>query len=248
MESNNNNNNNNKKNIILVGIRSAGHSGGEQLDDLCSIVKTAVQKSQLDLPIEQGGYGYSVICVKNQDLGFISEIKYVRKANILISVHGTISYMSLFARDHTQQIILYPPDARHLKEYNILMWATHFTAYYLSWSELDALGNLLEMTAHNWKEEQLKLTEKSSTDPNTFDTYERDDISFEETERIKTIFHTPWVLTPVNGSFVKLINSNNGPIYQILNGHRKEVPIEMTLGHSVATLFDYELNNIPLYN
>jgi hypothetical protein len=128
-----------QKNIILVGVRSNGHSGGEQLHNINNIVKNAVEKLQLN---------YDVHSVTNQDLGFISEIKAVQSAKILISVHGTISYMSLFARDDTQQIILYDPAENRFKEHNILMYATHFNAMYYPWDQLDHFEDILKFAVN----------------------------------------------------------------------------------------------------
>ncbi len=77
-----------QENIILIGIRSEGHSGGEQLKDLCNFIKGAFEI----LP-NKYKEKYVIKCIVNQDLEFVDEIKHVQQAKVLISVHGTISSM-----------------------------------------------------------------------------------------------------------------------------------------------------------
>jgi len=75
------------------------------------------------------------------DLTFEEEIRQVQRAKVLVSVHGTISYMALFTRDGTQQISVASP--KELKENQILLYATHVNTLYLTWNRLDELPGLL---------------------------------------------------------------------------------------------------------
>eukprot|EP00975_Prorocentrum_lima_P044898 9403408-Prorocentrum_lima.AAC.1 len=66
----------------------------------------------------------------------------VRKAKVLISVHGTISYMSLFSQEGTVQISLANP--KELKENQMLLYLTHVHALYLTWDRLNELPGVVE--------------------------------------------------------------------------------------------------------
>jgi hypothetical protein len=65
----------------------------------------------------------------------------VQRAKVVVSVHGTISYMVLFTRDGTQQISIASP--KELKENQILLYATHFHTLYLTWDHVKELPGLL---------------------------------------------------------------------------------------------------------
>ena len=52
--------------------------------------------------IEEYKDKFKVECFVPSDLSFEDEIAQVRRAKVLVSVHGTISYMVLFSRDGTQ--------------------------------------------------------------------------------------------------------------------------------------------------
>ena len=81
-------------------------------------------------------------CFVPSDLSLPEEIFKVQRAKIIISVHGTISYMSLFAKDGTQQISIANP--KELKENQMLLYATHINLLYLTWDKLAQLGGVLE--------------------------------------------------------------------------------------------------------
>eukprot|EP01038_Epipyxis_sp_PR26KG_P017163 gene17163-23644_t len=117
-----------RENLIVVGERSPGHSGGEQIAGLCHLVKE-------NLALLSNKYhDYKVECYQMQAISFVDEIIMAQRAKILISVSGTISYMSLFSANNMQQIIISDPT---YKENNILMFATHFKALYLPWERKD---------------------------------------------------------------------------------------------------------------
>jgi hypothetical protein len=126
-----------QEDMILVGLRTTGSAGGELIKDLCSRVREEMQK--LPAYVDK----YKVVCIHPSNLGFEDEIFHAQRAKVIVSVHGTISYMTLFARDGTQQISIANPT--ELKENQILLWATHFNTYYLTW---DRLPNLSQMLAH----------------------------------------------------------------------------------------------------
>eukprot|EP01038_Epipyxis_sp_PR26KG_P006909 gene6909-9461_t len=119
------------ENLILVGLRTVGTAGGSLINDLCGHVKSAAASFT----------DYRVECMVPTDLDFVQEIHYVRTAKIVISVHGTVSYLSMFARDGTQQIVVANP--KEFKENQILLWATHFHALYLGWDRLKSLQGLI---------------------------------------------------------------------------------------------------------
>lgn len=119
-----------QENRILVGLRTVGSAGGAILNDLCGNVKKAFQR----LP-EAMTSKFHVSCFVPSDLSFEDEIAEVQRAKVLISVHGTITYMALFSRDGTQQISLASP--KELKENQMLLYATHFNTLYLTWDKMD---------------------------------------------------------------------------------------------------------------
>ncbi len=126
------------ENLILVGLRTVGSAGGAIINDLCEQVKTALQQ------VDEIRYRskFNVKCFVPSDLGFVEEVEMVQKAKVIISVHGTISYMSLFSRDGTIQISLAHP--KELKENQMLLYATHFTTLYLTWDRINQLSGVLE--------------------------------------------------------------------------------------------------------
>lgn len=133
-------------NVILVGARTAGAAGGAIIDNLCSLTKAALaiyedglQKSTL--PDHIKARKFHVECVTPAELTFLEEIKQARKAKIIITLHGTISYLSLFARDGTQQISIANP--KEYKENQILLYATHTQLHYLNWDRIKELHKVL---------------------------------------------------------------------------------------------------------
>lgn len=125
-----------QENLILVGLRTVGSAGGSIINDLCAQVTKALQK------IDTYKDKYRVECFVPSDLSFEDEIKQVQRAKVLVSVHGTISYMVLFTRDGTEQISIASP--KELKENQMLLYATHFNTLYLTWDKIDHLRGVLE--------------------------------------------------------------------------------------------------------
>lgn len=124
-----------QENLILVGMRTVGAAGGKVINDLCEATIEALKVNK-----EYEGM-FKVECFVPSDLSFEEEIRQVQRAKIIVSVHGTISYMSLFARDGTQQISIANP--KELKENQILLYATHFQTHYLTWDKMHRLKGLL---------------------------------------------------------------------------------------------------------
>jgi len=124
-----------QENLILVGMRTVGSAGGKVINDLCEAVTSGL------LAQEEYRDKYKVECFVPSDLTFEDEIRQVQRAKVIVSVHGTISYMSLFSRDGTQQISIANP--KELKENQILLYATHFNTLYLTWDKMQRLPGLL---------------------------------------------------------------------------------------------------------
>jgi hypothetical protein len=130
-----------QENLILVGMRTVGAAGGDIIHDLCSQVKTALNK------LEQYKDHYTVKCIVPSDLSFEHEILEAQRAKVIVTVHGTISYLSYFTRDGTQTISLSNP--KELKENQNLLYATHFNAVYLNWDRVGAeLSGVVENALH----------------------------------------------------------------------------------------------------
>lgn len=127
-----------QEHLILVGLRTVGSAGGSIIQDLCQKTKLALQ--QVDDPEHR--QRFKIECFVPSDLSFEDEIAMVRRAKVLISVHGTITYMVLFARDGTQQISVASP--KELKENQMLLYATHFHTMYLTWDKMGQLPGVLE--------------------------------------------------------------------------------------------------------
>jgi hypothetical protein len=93
-----------QENIILVGVRGPGHSSIKSNIDICYAVKSIMKRDDFVL------FGYStrfqVICIEPHLISFEEEILMARRSKLVISEHGTVSYLVLFAQDHTQQIVL----------------------------------------------------------------------------------------------------------------------------------------------
>jgi hypothetical protein len=126
------------ENLILVGVRTVGSAGGAVINDLCELVKAAKEKLQNN----EYKMKYHVECFVPSDLSFDEEIYQVQRAKVIISVHGTITYMVLFSKDGTQQISIASP--KELKENQMLLYGTHFHTLYLTWDKLEQLAGLLE--------------------------------------------------------------------------------------------------------
>ncbi|KAJ1397606.1 hypothetical protein B484DRAFT_258750 [Ochromonadaceae sp. CCMP2298] len=123
-----------QEDLVLIGLRTVGAAGGSVVHDLCGSARDALKR----LPQYAS---FRVECFVPSDLTFEEEIRQVQRAKVLVSVHGTISYMALFTRDGTQQISVASP--KELKENQILLYATHVNTLYLTWNRLDELPGLL---------------------------------------------------------------------------------------------------------
>ena len=132
-----------RERLVVVGLRVAGSAGGVLIKDLCGTVGRAMAEA------DPRGL-YRVECLHPSELGFRDEILAVRRARILVSVHGTISYLSLFSRDGTQQLSIASP--KELKENQILPWAAHFRLLYLTWNRMDSLSALLRLCLDAWQQ------------------------------------------------------------------------------------------------
>jgi hypothetical protein len=126
-----------QENLVLVGLRTVGSAGGAIIADLCHRVKRSMEDVS-----EIYRDKFKVECFIPSNLQLDDEIAQVQRAKVLISVHGTITYMSLFSRDGTQQISLASP--KELKENQMLLYATHFNTMYLTWDKMDQLTGVLE--------------------------------------------------------------------------------------------------------
>lgn len=126
-----------QEDLILVGLRTVGSAGGGIINNLCDLIKKA-HEELTDIELKSK---YKVECFTPSILSLQDEIVQVQRAKVLISVHGTISYMSLFARDGTQQISIANP--KELKENQMLIYATHFHTMYLTWDRMNQLSGVL---------------------------------------------------------------------------------------------------------
>lgn len=154
-----------QKNIILVGIRSVGHTT-DQVPNLCRIVNDALKEAMKTYITMLKRDRYKVKCIVNQDMLFHEEIIAVQEAKIIISVYGTISYMSLFARDGTMQISLNDPNSKWLKDVHTLTYATHIQLYYLPWNETSKLSGILKNSMKRINNRE-KLKEKAQNQKGT---------------------------------------------------------------------------------
>ncbi len=142
-----------QENIILVGVRTAGAAGGAIVNNLCQQTKSALAKveqlleSSNDHELSNKGNKFRVECIVPSDLSFKEEIRAAQRAKIIITVHGTISYLSLFSRDGTQQISIASP--KEYKEHQILLYASHTQLHYLTWNRLDDLHRVLALAIAN---------------------------------------------------------------------------------------------------
>lgn len=125
-----------QEDLILVGLRTVGSAGGKIINELCDAAKAAVKELH-----KYGINKYRLVCFTPSDLSFEREIMQIQRAKVIISVHGTISYMSLWARDGTVQISIANP--KELKENQILIYATHFQTLYLTWDKMERLPGVL---------------------------------------------------------------------------------------------------------
>lgn len=124
-----------QEDLILVGLRTVGAAGGKVINELCDAVTKALLNNN------EYNKRYKVECFIPSDLTFEDEILTIQRAKIIISVHGTISYMSLFSKDGTQTISIANP--KELKENQILLYATHFHTLYLTWDKMNNLPGLI---------------------------------------------------------------------------------------------------------
>ena len=126
------------ENLILVGLRTQGAAGGKIINDLCARVRDSL--SRLD---EFYSNKYRVECFVPADVSLEQEVATVRRAKVLVSVHGTISYFSLFSRDGTQQISI--ADPKEYKENQTLLYLTHTALLYLTWDKIHSLTGVLRL-------------------------------------------------------------------------------------------------------
>jgi len=125
-----------QENLILVGQRTPGAAGGRIINDLCSRVKDALTKLDSYYAAK-----FTIECFVPAEVSLEQEVATVRRSKVLISVHGTISYIALFCRDGTQQISI--ADPKEYKENQILLYLTHTHLRYLTWDKIHQLPAVL---------------------------------------------------------------------------------------------------------
>jgi hypothetical protein len=124
-----------QENMILVGLRTVGAAGGALINDLCAQVTNAFSH----IPVYNTTF--VVKCIVPSAMSFEDEIFHAQRAKIIVTMHGTISYLSLFSRDGTQQLSIAHP--KEFKENQILLYSTHFQTLYLNWDEMHKLSGIL---------------------------------------------------------------------------------------------------------
>ena len=127
-----------QENLVLVGMRTPGAAGGKIINDLCTRVRDAVARLG-----EFYSTKYRVECFVPAEVSLEQEVAMVRRAKVLVSVHGTISYLSLFARDGTQQVSI--ADPKEYKENQILLYLSHVQMVYLTWDRIQGLQAVLHL-------------------------------------------------------------------------------------------------------
>lgn len=126
-----------QEDIILVGLRTPGAAGGALIDDLCGHVTKALSTLS-----DAYSSKFKVECIVPSTMSFEDEIFHAQKAKLIVTLHGTISYLAMFARDGTQQLSIANP--KELKENQMLLYATHIETLYLTWDKLEQLSAVLE--------------------------------------------------------------------------------------------------------
>lgn len=126
-----------QEDLVLVGLRVPGCAGGAIIGNLCEMVQKAVEDTK-----DRVSKTYKVLCVVPSDYSLQEEIRLAQRAKVIITVHGTISYLSLFTREGTQQISIASP--KEYKENQILMWSTHSHLLYLPWDRLSEITSVVE--------------------------------------------------------------------------------------------------------
>lgn len=127
-----------QENLVLVGMRTPGAAGGKIINDLCARVKEAL--ARLD---DFYSSKFKVECFVPAEVTLEQEVAMVRRAKVIVSVHGTISYLSLFSRDGTQQISI--ADPKEYKENQILLYLSHLQMVYLTWDKIQGLQSVLHL-------------------------------------------------------------------------------------------------------
>lgn len=93
---------------------------------------------------------FRIECKNVDDLKFEDEVTFARQAHIMVSLHGTTAYTSLFAQSGTQQIMISTKQDHprsEAKENHVLMWSTHAKARYIPYNYLDELQGALLLAA-----------------------------------------------------------------------------------------------------
>ena len=112
---------------ILVAIQGKGGNIVVRDTSLCDKVKSCLLKLTNTVSLSRQFATAEVKCVLPEQLTFLEEVMAARKAHIIVSIDGTLSWISMFAQSKTQHVIL----SKKLKESQIQMFATHFQPLYV---------------------------------------------------------------------------------------------------------------------
>ena len=227
------------QNRILVGIRGPGHTQ-EVMPDLCELINHQYKQERVLFPTLES---YEIVCIMNQDLSLEEEISYVRSSKILISEHGTISHMSLFARDGTQQIVLVNPKDNRYKEHNVLMYVTHVHVMFHSLGKMEELGTILRLAVQSFgiyeKEEQPYLAGEMLSGGGA------GKVKIVDSKQLEAM---PTMI-PRDGVYIQCPTRTGDRIYQMHNGKKIELSEsekkEVSTNHHIFTLENFEFDRIP---
>ena len=102
---------------------------------LCADIETMVY-TQLHLD------EIPVLCVNPGDFALEDELELIQSATLLVAVHGTVSLLSLFARDGAILIAI-GEEKETFKDGQTLLYATHIQTYFTTVERMDSLPSLI---------------------------------------------------------------------------------------------------------
>lgn len=259
-----------KKKVVLVALRSAGHAGKDIVSNLCGMVDTLLNDTMsyyqstdfLDEEDKQYFSGWKASCFYPQDVSLIDEITLARNSPIIVSVHGTISFVSLFARDESHHIVLSEP-RQSTKEFFSVFHSTTVRAHRIPWDTVQT--NLVEQLKYSMESIYAKYlvylmsrsNSSSSSNHNNNNVLPSEEKLAWTREHRDKLEHRPgpfYQMVPRDGIVLQV--QRQPSLYLMVQGHKRLImSYDLYLGVGSPPIFkirSHELDAIPsgpnLYN
>jgi hypothetical protein len=121
--------------VVIISKRNPGHLSDNFWSNMCSDVT----------PIINSIANVEVYCLE-ENLSIEEEIRVIRTATLIISEHGTVAYLALFAHDGA--VLINISTQQDLKDIHVLPFTTHIRVFYTTLDVPEEFPPLLRYGLH----------------------------------------------------------------------------------------------------